>query len=159
MKKFIIFILMALMLSPVFAYTISTSRGDIEVNIPEGMTAEEAFCKMSKLYLEERWDHEDLIEKSQSLSESIDSYISEINELKNKNKNLISEYEKVIDLYSTAIKTKMFTPYIGLSLESDIESNLFGVGISFGGILFEKVLVQTSVLYPWSFQLGLNIII
>ena len=150
---------MALMLSSVFAYTISTSRGDIEVNIPEGMTAEEAFYEMSKLYLEERWDHEELIEKSQSLSESIDSYISEINELKNKNKNLISDYEKVIDLYSTAIKTKMFTPYIGLSLESDIESNLFGGGITFGGVLFEKILVQTSILYPWSFQLGLNILI
>lgn len=150
---------MVLTLSPIFAYTISTSKGDIEVNIPEGMTAEEAFCEMSKLYLEERWDHEELIEKSQALSKSIDSYISEINDLKSKNKNLISDYEKVIDLYSTATKTKMFSPYIGLSLESNIESNLFGVGISFGGILFEKVLLQTSVLYPWSFQLGLNIII
>ena len=150
---------MALMLSPVFSYTISTSRGSIEVNIPEGMTAEEAFYEMSKLYLEERWDHEDLIEKSQSLSESIDSYISEINELKSKNKNLISEYEKIIDLYSTTTKTKMFIPYVGLNLESDIESNLFGGGITFGGMIFEKILVQTSILYPWSFQLGLNILI
>ena len=53
----------------------------------------------------------------------------------------------------------MFTPYIGLNLESNIESNLFGGGITFGGMIFEKILVETSILYPWSFQLGLNILI
>lgn len=146
-------------MSPIFAHTISTSRGDVEVNIPNGMTAEEAFYEMSKLYLEERWDHEELIEKSQDLSESIDAYISEINELKEKNKELISNYEKAMSLYSTATKVKVFKPYIGLNIESNLESELFGGGITFGGLLFEKIIIQTSVLYPWSFQLGLNILI
>ena len=159
MKKLFIFILLLMLMSPVFSYTVSTSKGDVEVNVPNGMTLEQAFCEMSRLYLEERWDHEELIEKSQTLSESVDTYIIEINKLKAKNKEIISDYEKIVNLYSTATKTKVFEPYIGFAVESDMESNLFGGGFTFGGVLFEKFMVQTNILYPWSLQLGLNILI
>ncbi len=89
---------------PLCAFSIETSRGTKNLEVPEGFTLEEAYCEMAKMYLEERWEHEELIEKANALVESVEKYEKELDILSKKNSALDERYSSLNERYSNLMK-------------------------------------------------------
>lgn len=138
------------------AYTIETSKGPVELEIPEGYSLEEAYCEMAKLYLEERWDHEKLIVDAKELSDSVDSYIEENRKLREECTTLQNSYDRLVSLYEERTKVKLLQPFMGAHVGSDSEFNSMSFGLDFGAIVLDRFITYTSVSYPWQITLGLD---
>lgn len=163
-KKFISFLILFLVLFslPAQFYQIETSRGVQTVEIPEGYSAEDAFLEMAKLYLEERFDHEDLIKEAGLLTASVKRYTEKVENLTSKNHSLLGDYKQLellhddlIRLYEKKIKARPFTPTLNLGYIHNIETNDSIFLGSAGGVLFEKISLQTTFTYP--FGVGVTI--
>lgn len=74
----ILLIFFPLPASPEGGRSIQTSRGEVKVTIPEGMSAEDAFYEMAALYWEERYDLEDALAQIKKLNISIDEYVKAV---------------------------------------------------------------------------------
>jgi len=121
------------------------------------MSFEEAFLEMAELYLEERFDHEDLIEESQKLTEDIKVYIDKNEELENLYLEKIQLYENLERLYKQAMRIRIFIPTFNIASQYNIESNSYSVQGMFGGILFEKFEVQTVFSFPLGVGLSIGV--
>ncbi len=154
---FLIFsFLIGLTISNLFAtsYVVDTSKGPQVVEIPSGYTTLEAYLEMSKLYLEERYDLEELQLTVTPLLDSIEQYKKDVKGLEDSNEILIQDYKDLEILYKDKSKVRVFQPTISLGVQQG------GIGeihfhVSFGGILFEKIMLQTMISYP--FALGISI--
>lgn len=149
-KKIICLLLMIVSLFSLSAksYEIETSRGIQKVSIPKGYTIEDSFLEMSKLYLEERFDHEDLLEVSENLTLNINKYKKEIENLNFLYEKSIKENEQLKDLYKEKSKVKIVVPSFGISA---ISSKVFSFDA--GIILFERFQITTVLSYPLAFGL------
>lgn len=159
MKRLIVTLILCFLTLGVFAqsYEIETSRGMKVVQVPEGYTMEEAFLAVSKLYLEERFDHEDLIKEVEELPEKIDTYIEKNEILNQKNKELILEYENLDRLYRKELRPRVFTPFLSLGYHFDIENNTNNFHGAFGGFLFETISLQTIISYPLGIGVSIGV--
>ena len=152
-NSFLIFsIICVLFTGSVFAaeYQISTSKGEQRIVIPEGVSELEAFLEMSRLYLEERFDHEDLLTSVDSLEKTIERYRKENVELLDLYRDANKEKEELSDLYKTKSRVKTILPSFGMAYSF---SNQFD--FDFGVLLFEKFQVSTVISYP--FEMGLRV--
>jgi len=136
------------------SFSIETSRGIKTLEVPENMTIDEAYIEMGTLYLEERFDHEDLIESTETLLEDIKSYEKSIFDLQTLYANTLVDYKDLNKLYKIAIKKKFIIPKlsVGAGLDLNYKPTIdFLLGIS----IFEKFDVYTKIGYP--FSLGIQI--
>lgn len=163
-KKLVGFLILFVMLFSLSAqsYKIETSRGTQTVEVPKGYTMEEAFIEMAKLYLEERFDHEDLIKETNALTISVRDYTERVEDLTNKNFTLLGNYKQLevlhddlIRLYEQVVKKTPFTPTLNLGYIYNIENNESMFIGSLGGTIFERVSLQTIFTYP--FGVGISI--
>lgn len=138
-------------------FQIETSRGLQIVSIPDGYTAEEAFLEMSKLYLEEKWDHEDLLEESKNLLLSIDSYKKKVDELEISYELVIADNKNLSDLYKKANRIRLVMPKLAIKGIYSIENEEFSGALLLGIELFEKVDIVTEIGYPFSIGLQIGI--
>lgn len=144
MKKLLIFSLVfSLLLSMLGAYTVPTSKGDIELTVPDGLTLEEAYIEMARLYLEERWDHEKLLEETALLTKELDIYIEENKQLRAQYNKLLTSYTKIDELYAELTKIKPMSSIIIGNASYDMLNK--GVSLSVtGGWCFYEVLDITA---------------
>ena len=155
MKKLLVFSLVfSLLLSVLGAYTVPTSKGDIELIVPDGYTLEEAYVEMARLYLEERWDHEDLIDKADDLTREIDIYIDENRALRESYSKLLKDYEKLNSLLEAKSKVVPVQGFLGINASFSERFSVLTPSLKAGVFLFEKVMLETSLGYPWSLGIG-----
>lgn len=115
LRSSLVSILILLFMLPIYSKQIVTQYGEVfDVNIPEGMTAEDAFYEMAILYKEEKHDREakqkevedikarssDYEAKSEAEIESLKGSISSRDELITGYKNEIRDLNKKISLGS-----------------------------------------------------------
>lgn len=120
------------------SYKIETSRGPQTVEIPEGYTELEAFLEMSKLYLEERFDHEDLLSSVENLKTSYEQVKQEKSDLDNLYKDAIKDRDELSDLLSKESRPKFISPSIGISGTTN-----YTFSMDAGIILLEKIQIST----------------
>lgn len=144
MKKLLIFSLVfSLLLSVLGAYTVPTSRGDIELTVPDGLTLEEAYIEMARLYLEERWDHEKLLEESALLTKELDIYIEENKQLRAQYNKLLTSYTKIDELYTELTKVKPMSGIITGNASYDLVNRNVNLAVT-GGWCFYEILDITA---------------
>lgn len=144
MKKLLIFSLVfSLLLSVLGAYTVPTSKGDIELTVPGGLTLEEAYIEMARLYLEERWDHEKLLEESALLTKELDIYIEENKQLRAQYNKLLTSYTKIDELYTELTKVKPMSNVITGNASYDLVNRNVNLALT-GGWCFYEVLDITA---------------
>lgn len=162
MKRLLFIILVLVFSLSLFAseeWTISTSRGDKTLVVPEGLTLEEAYCKMAQLYWEERYDREELQETVSVLTTKTEEYL-EVNEsLKESYSKLNSDYKELTNLYAEKTKTPlarwMFSMGVSGSLEK-VENTSFSF---FGGVVVaNSVLFEAGISYPLGISLKTGIV-
>lgn len=160
MKKQRIFsLLCSLLLLPTFllgqTFVVQTSRGEYPLVIPEGTTIEQAYIQMAELYLEERFDHEDLITHTQTLLRQIQDYKNSIIQYSQSQEILIGKQKELTSLLEARSKTTLVAPVLGLQASYNFEA--MQVSILAGVRLFEKIDLMTQLGYPLSFGLYLGV--
>ena len=138
-----------------FAYTVPTSRGDIELVVPAGYTLEEAYVEMARLYLEERWDHEELLDKSNELTQQVDIYVQENAQLRLDYNLLLDDYKHLAELLESKSKVVAVKGLIGAGATFSESFSVMSPSLKIGALLFEKITVETYLSYP--FSLGLTV--
>lgn len=151
MKRFILTLILILCSVSVYAYTLETSRGEIELTVPEGVTLEEAYYEMAKLYLEERFDHEKLISSSEKMIKEYEEYSSLNDRLKEENKVLLEKYEKtlsdyedLLSLYREKNKREFLRPLLGAGYIRNFEGK-DSLTLGLGAMVNERYVLHTSV--------------
>lgn len=156
MKKICTLIILILSIASLHAFTVSTSRGDVELAVPSDMTLEEAYIEMARLYLEERYDHEDLIEATERQTTSVSSYIVANKELRDQYQDLLVDYNNLVEEMNKEIKSVPLKGFVGMEVDFEEQFTIMKPSILLGGVVFERVLVTTRVGYPWSLGIGVG---
>lgn len=126
-------------------YTIETSKGPVLVVVPEGLTLAQAYQEMARLYLEERYDLEELqIRVDELLLQLEKSFQAEANYYLAMQK-LINDYQKLRSLYEAREKRDnfQFILYGGVSFFEDTTIRL-GIGV----LLFKKMWIGIDYEIP-----------
>lgn len=158
MKKLLVGLLIIFMTSlslPAWETTIETSRGEQRLTLPEGMTFEEAYVQMAKMYLEERFDHEDLIISAQTLVKQVESFRHENLKLYDLYKEQQEQYKNLDSLYQEALRKRFIIPSMHLGALYDIEEQQVQVQGMFGVIVLERFSVHTLLQFP--FAVGMSV--
>ena len=143
-KKITLFLLIILLgIFSLGAYTVPTSKGDIELTVPDGYTLEEAYIEMARLYLEERWDHEKLLEETSLLTKELNIYIDENKTLRAQYNKLIMSYAKIDELYTELTKVKPMSNVITGNASYDLVNRNVNLAVT-GGWCFYEVLDITA---------------
>ena len=144
MRKLLVFSLVfSLVLGCLGAYIVPTSKGDVELTVPDGLTLEEAYIEMARLYLEERWDHEKLLEESALLTKELDIYIEENKQLRAQYNKLLTSYTKIDELYTELTKVKPMSSIITGNASYDLVNRNVNLALT-GGWCFYEVLDVTA---------------
>lgn len=158
-SKILIVTIFVLFSSSLYAsdYYIDTSRGPQIASIPEGMSELDAFLAVSKLYIEERWDHETLLEDSKKLVNSIEEYKESNKRLETLYKEALAREKEITDLYKEKSKIRLLSPEAIVGSSFNIETQSLDFDILFGAELFEKIKLYTHVSYPISIGLSVGV--
>jgi len=135
-------------------FTIATSKGEVDLIIPEDMTLEEAYENMASLYLEERYDLEEALAEIDKLTSEAEEYIEEVNRLEEEVDILQNDNEELQDLYDRETRDEAISILfdIGFGIESDLS---YFLSTSFGVQLFDTWYGQIQVSYP--IRIGLSL--
>lgn len=145
MKRVCTLIILILSIASLHAFTVPTSRGDVELAIPDGLTLEEAYVEMARLYLEERWDHEELLEEASLLAKELDVYIEENKQLRSQYNALITSYTKIDELYAELTKVDPISSIITGNASYDIMSKNINLTIAGGCSIFEVLDISAGL--------------
>lgn len=134
-----------------WTYTIQTSAGEKTLVLPEGMSFEEAYVEMAKLYIEERFDHEKLIEQTTELiakSKEFEEISVKLQALQNE---LVQKNEEISNLYKklNRVHPVYFLTTAGVS--TNAFAKIDSIDLGFGLELFETWVAVVEVSYPWCF--------
>ena len=136
-----------------WSYDIETSQGTKTIVLPEGMTFEQAYIAMSKLYIEERIDHEALIAQTENLVLQAKEFEAASVKLKELQSELVAKEEEIASLYKKLNRIHpvyfLFTGGVSTNEFKAVDS----IDIGFGAELFEYLVVIAEVSYPWSLSL------
>ena len=153
MRRLLVFSLVfSLVLGCLGAYVVPTSKGDIELTVPDGYTLEEAYIEMARLYLEERWDHEKLLEETSLLTKELNIYIEENKTLRTQYNNILMSYAKIDELYAELTKVKPISSVITGSMSYDMINRATYLNIGGGWNLYEILDITAGL--STSFSLG-----
>jgi hypothetical protein len=137
---------------------IETSKGIIEIELPEDQSVEESFKEMAVLYLEERWDHEDLLKETELLLQEIKDYQSSVKQVQDLYEETLISYEELKKLYEKETRPDFLSPVLAFSLTIPFEYTFTG-SVSFGILLMEKFQVNTIISYPLGLGLSLGLVL
>ena len=132
-------------------YEIQTSAGEKTLVLPEGMSFEEAYIEMAKLYIEERADHEKLIEQTAELVAKSKEFEEVSAKLKTLQDELVQKNEEISNLYRrlNRVHPVYFLTTAGIS--TDTFAKVSSIDLGFGLELFESLVAIVEVSYPWCF--------
>ena len=161
--KKVLFLVLTLVfsLSVLFAseqsWTISTSQGEKELIVPEGMTLEEAYQTMAVMYWEERYDREELQVSLDQLAASAQSYLEDATASRNALNELLLSYQQLASLYEDKTSVPWVKGILGIDFGYRVDNTFDGT--LWGGVLIkEKITLEAGLSYPWNFHLKAGII-
>lgn len=134
-----------------WSYDIETSRGTKTIVLPDGMTFEEAYIEMSKLYIEERYNLEDLMAQTDELVKKAEAYEASSEALQKLQKELSDKTEEINNLYKKLNRTRVVYFLAEAGVSSAEFKKIDRIDAGFGVLLFETVALIGEVSYPWSF--------
>lgn len=141
-------------------YTVPTSRGDVKMVIPDGVTIEQAYVGVAQLYLEERYDYEELRDSADQLITDVTDYQGQVAQLTLDYQNLSQAQTGLTTVLDAKVKTDWIQPLVFLSIGSIGSVPIFnGSSITIGVLAFEKIIVGTSVIYPFSLGFTIGMVI
>lgn len=155
-KRLLTLLALLLVALNLWGFTVPTSKGDVELTIPEHMSLEEAYVEMARLYLEERYDHEELIAATERQSTSVSSYIIANQELRKQYQSLLKDYNLLVESMQTEIKGNPLRGFLGIEVDFEEKFSIMKPSILVGCCLFERFLITTRFSYPWSIGIGLG---
>lgn len=136
-------------------FLIETSRGIQRVVVPANMTIEDAYLTMAQLYLEERFDHEETLSSVESLTQSVEEYVAEVQKLNEEVDNLQSDNATLISMLEESNKTDNMSILGSISLGTQQDRSYYGQA-AFGVLLFEQWTVQGEVSTPLRFGIRIG---
>lgn len=160
-RIFLNLLLSIILVLPLFAseqnWTISTSQGEKELTVPEGMTLEEAYQTMAVMYWEERYDREELQVSLDQLAASAQSYLDDATASRNALNKLLLSYQKLASLYEDKTSVPWVKGILGIDFGYRVDNTFDGT--LWGGVLIkEKIILEAGLSYPWNFHLKAGII-
>lgn len=165
MKKVIFIVLIAILgcfsLLASTTYEIDTKYGKEKVVIPDGYTEKDVLLEVAKAYYEQNHDMKDIQSQLDSLTETAESYIEENASLRAKYQDLIQDYDVLIKRLEQKAKLGWLKGFVGANYSK--QKGYDGVGLSVGALLFNKVLLNSSVSYLTKdssllFSLGIGVL-
>lgn len=135
------------------SFQVQTSIGTKTLVVPDGMTIEDAYVEMAKLYIEERADHEKLISQTEDLVEKAKKYEEVSNELNNIKSDIIDKDNEIINLYKKLNQKRFLAPLFMLGVKTEGFKKVDGVSIAAGVEIFERASLFVEMSYPWSIGL------
>lgn len=161
MKKFIIGLLLLCVASFCFAdtvYEIDTKYGKEQVIIPDGYTEKDVLLIIAKNYYELNYEHTELEESVEKLNTTIETYIEQNKDLRDKYSNLIIKYDDLVKEIESYGKWSNFQGFVGGSFTYDFKDT-YGFGVTAGMFLFNKTLISISVNSPFTVGVSVGFVI
>ena len=161
MKKLVIGLLLLCVAAFCFAdttYEIDTKYGKEQVVIPDGYTAEEVLLIVAKNYYELNYEHTELEESVEKLNATIDNYIEQNRELRERHNALIVKYDNLVKEIESYGRLSNFKGYVGGTFTYDFKDT-YGGGITAGMFLFNKTLLSVSVYFPFIVGVSVGFVI
>ena len=151
MKKLIIilFLFVSVCLFASTTYTVDTTHGPQEVVIPDGYSELDVLLILAQNYYNLSYEHDELLEKAEHLTQTVDKYITEFNKLQDQYKKVIADYKDLVAKYKELSQVKPLKGLIGGAVEMTA-TNKFTfntVSVLAGVTLFEKVHLFTILGY------------
>ena len=146
-----------LLLASEQSWTISTSQGEKELIVPEGMTLEEAYQTMAVMYWEERYDREELQASLDQLAADAQSYLDDATASRKALNELLLSYQNLVSLYEDKTTIPWVKGTLGMDFGYRVDNTFSGT--LWGGVVFkEKVTLEAGLSYPWNLHLKAGII-
>ena len=139
------------------SWTISTSQGEKELIVPEGMTLEEAYQTMAVMYWEERYDREELQASLDQLAADAQSYLEDATASREALNELLLSYQNLVSLYEDKTTIPWVKGTLGMDFGYRVD-NTFSGTLWGGVILKEKVTLEAGLSYPWDLHLKAGVI-
>ena len=161
MKKLVVGLLLLCMAAFCFAetiYEIDTKYGTRQVVIPDGYTTEEVLLIVAKNYYELDYEHTELEESVEVLNTTIETYIEQNRDLREKYNELITEYDNLVSEIEGYGKLSNFSGFVGGSFTYNFKDT-YGFGITAGVFLFNKTLISLSVNSPFTVGVSVGFVI
>lgn len=160
MRKLLIFVIFFLFSFTLSAdWTISTSRGDKILVVPEGLTLEEAYCQMAQLYWEERYDREELQATVKDLTEKTEEYIAINESLVKSQATLIQNYKDLSHLYEEKLKSPWMKGLLSVDIGFPLLEDRIN-GTIYGGVLIkERITLEAGLGFPWEVHIKAGVLI
>ena len=139
------------------SWTISTSQGEKELIVPEGMTLEEAYQTMAVMYWEERYDREELQASLDQLTADAQSYLEDATASREALNELLLSYQNLVSLYEDKTTIPWVKGTLGMDFGYRVDNTFSGT--LWGGVIFkEKVTLEAGLSYPWNLHLKAGVI-
>lgn len=154
----IVIVVVALTAYPLHAsqeYIIDTKYGTEKVIIPDGYSLEDVLLKVATAYYEQNHEYNELQDKVNKLTDSTSLYIEDNKALRTKYNNLVQDYDllvKKIESYNNM--GGFIRGFAGAHYLRDFNNNSNGGGINLGVILWNRVMLEAGLNYPWGMSIG-----
>lgn len=161
MKKIVIGLLLLCIASFCLAdtvYEIDTKYGKEQVVIPEGYTEKDVLLIVAKNYYELNYEHTELEESVEKLNSTIETYIEQNRELRNKYTDILVKYDNLVKEIESYGRLSNFKGYLGGSFTYDFKET-YGFGITAGMFLFNKTLISISINSPFTVGVSVGFVI
>jgi len=133
------------------SFKIQTSIGEKTLVVPDGMTIEEAYCEMAKLYIEERASYETLAIQTEDLVSKAKEFEETSRKLVSAKQELADKEAQLADLYKKLGKTPMFSPVVLVGMNTASFDRIDAFSISAGVEIYGSAVVLAEATWPWSF--------
>lgn len=150
---------MLLILLPIYSetsYTVETTYGDKTVVIPDGYTDIDVLLIIAKAYYELNEEQSQLHNEYEILKTQVNEYKESNASLRNLNSKLQNNYDSLVKKLETLNSMNMVRGVAGGHLT--FFNSVSGGGIDLGLIIYDSCLLNISVNYPLTFNIGLGIV-
>lgn len=131
-------------------FEVKGSFGTETVIVPEGMTIEQAYVEMARLYLEERADNEKLIEQFEDLKQKASDFELVSIKLKSMQEEVIEKNKEIIKLYQKLTSPVFLSPLVEFGITTSTFKQIDSISLGLGVEILEKALLSISLSYPFS---------
>ena len=137
---------------------IETSKGPQELFVPETHEElREAYIDMAKLYIEERFDHEDSLNQIEDLFDQVDRAIALSRNATDLSQELVADLDKLQKALNMPIIFQMYVSLaVGKAFLYTQFLDGFYVGLNVTGVILEQLLISIEYNIPARIQIGVG---
>ena len=159
MKRLILLLLLILTIAPIYSattYIVETAYGNKTVAIPDEYTDKDVLLIIAKAYYELSEEQKQLTAEYNSLKSQLTDYIEINTSLRNRNSELQKNYDSLVKKLETLNSMGVVRGLAGGHLS--FFNSLSGGGLDLGLIFFDTYMINASINYPLTFNVGFGIV-